>query len=259
MERSHPGSLVAAIETELARRGTRERAEGAKRYLKSELVFLGSDTRAVREIVREVLNGAAPLTRRRVLTLVEALWRRGVFELRATAVEVLIARGALLRSADIAPVEGLIRDSHTWALVDSLAVHVAGPLVVRFPGVNAVLDRWASDPDFWVRRAAILALLAPLRRGAGDFERFSRYADAMLEEKEFFIRKAIGWVLREVAKKRPGVVAAWLAPRTGRASGVTVREAVRYLPPGDREMLVGAYREHRPAKRLAAGRPEATA
>ena len=69
----------------------------------------------------------------------------------------------------------------------------------------------------------------------------------MLDEKEFFIRKAIGWVLREVGKKRPAEVVAWLAPRTGRASGVTMREAVKYLPEADRDRLMAAYRERRPA------------
>jgi 3-methyladenine DNA glycosylase AlkD len=124
---------------------------------------------------------------------------------------------------------------------------VAGPLVVRFPGLGTTLDRWAEDADFWVRRAAMLALLLPLRRGEGDFERFSRHADRMLEEKEFFIRKAIGWVLRETAKKRPALVEAWLAPRTHRASGVTVREAVRYIRKARREELLAAYRERHPA------------
>ena len=65
--------------------------------------------------------------------------------------------------------------------------------------------------------------------GGGDFGRFSRYADAMLAEREFFIRKAIGWVLREVARRRPELVAAWLGPRVHLASGVTVREAVKPL------------------------------
>ena len=69
----------------------------------------------------------------------------------------------------------------------------------------------------------------------------------MLEEREFFIRKAIGWVLREVSKKRPELVVEWLGPRTGRASGVTFREAVKYLPPDDRERLAAAFREGRPA------------
>jgi 3-methyladenine DNA glycosylase AlkD len=69
----------------------------------------------------------------------------------------------------------------------------------------------------------------------------------MLAEREFFIRKAIGWVLREAGKRRPGEVVAWLGPRTDRASGVTVREAVKYLPAEDAERLLSAYRSKRPA------------
>lgn len=252
MNRSDAGHLATRIEAELRRRGNPERAEGAKNYLKSELAFLGADARAVRETARSALKGAASLDRPGLLALTEVLWARGVFELRAVAVEALGARSALLGAEDIKALERLLRDSHTWALVDFLAIQIAGPLVVRFPKLATVLDRWAADRDFWVRRAAMLTLLLPLRRGEGDFERFSRYADGMLEEKEFFIRKAIGWVLRETGKKRPELVDAWLAPRTHRASGVTVREAVRYLPPARREALLGAYRRRQPATTRAA-------
>lgn len=247
MRKPRPDELAARIEGELRSIGTPERAAGAKSYLKSDLVFLGADTAALRGTVKSLLREAPELHRAGLLSLVRALWPRGIFELRAAAVELLMLRGPLLEAADLALVERLLRDSHTWALVDALAVHVAGPLVVRFPGLGTTLDRWAEDADFWVRRAAMLALLLPLRRGEGDFGRFSRYADRMLEEKEFFIRKAIGWVLRETAKKRPELVEAWLAPRTNRASGVTMREAVRYVPKARREALLAAYRERRPA------------
>ncbi|HVN30654.1 MAG TPA: DNA alkylation repair protein [Thermoanaerobaculaceae bacterium] len=244
MTRTSAVSLAPRIEAELRLRGDPERAWGAKRYLKSELVFLGVDTRALRETVKGVLREHAPFDRSHVLALVKNLWPRGIFELRGVAVEVLKARSSLLGAGDMKLIERLLRDSHTWALVDFLAIQVAGPLVVRFPELAATLDRWARDEDFWVRRAAMLALLPPLRRGTGDFERFSRFADGMLEEKEFFIRKAIGWVLRETGKKRPCLVDAWLAPRTQRASGVTVREAVRYLPAARRDALLAAYRDH---------------
>ena len=161
------------------------------------------------------------------------------------AVLLLADQHARLTAADVPLLERLLRDSGTWALVDSLAADVAGSLTERYPELGRTLDRWSRDPDFWLRRSALLALLVPLRRGEGDFERFARYADQMLGETEFFIRKAIGWVLRETAKRRPDLVADWLAPRIRRASGVTVREAVKPLPPARREELLAAYRARR--------------
>ncbi|MGH2787719.1 MAG: DNA alkylation repair protein [Actinomycetota bacterium] len=160
------------------------------------------------------------------------------------AVECLAARSDLVEPRDVRIVERMIRESKTWALVDGLATTAVGNLVRR-PEVNKVLDRWVEDDDFWLRRSALLALLKPLRAGAGDFDRFARYADSMLEEKEFFIRKAVGWVLRETSKKQPQLVFDWLLPRAGRASGVTVREAVKYLPPEKTCRIIAVYERGR--------------
>lgn len=238
--RSRPAAVVRRLEENLRAAGTAERAAGSKAYLKSDLDFLGADTAALRREVKALLRELPGLDRAGLLALVETLWSRRIFECRSAAVEMLIARVDLLETEDLGLLEGLIRDSKTWALVDALAPRVVGPLVTRHRELEAVLDRWAEDEDFWVRRAALLADLVPLRRGEGDFERFARYADRMLEEREFFVRKAIGWVLREVGKKNPGRVHSWLLPRAGRASGVTVREAVKYLRPEQRESILAA-------------------
>jgi 3-methyladenine DNA glycosylase AlkD len=181
-----------------------------------------------------------PMSQEELVALVEELWRRPVHELRMAAVDLLQLRTSLLEAADLQLVERLIRESKTWALVDELAANVAGPLVERFPELGAELDRWAGDGDFWVRRSALLALLLALRRGEGDFPRFTRYADAMLHEREFFIRKAIGWVLRDTARKRPDLVYRWMEPRAGCASGVTLREVVKPLSPEERDHLLAA-------------------
>jgi 3-methyladenine DNA glycosylase AlkD len=182
-------------------------------------------------------RGNPEARREHVVALADALWDRPVLECRLAAVEALTAYVRLLTATEIDVVERLVRQAGTWALVDPLAINVAGP-VVEQADAGDVLDRWAGDDDFWVRRSALLALLPPLRRGAGDWDRFCRYADAMLEEREFFIRKAIGWVLRDTGRRRPEIVAAWLEPRIGRASGVTVREAVKPLPVDVRATLL---------------------
>ncbi len=183
-----------------------------------------------------------PLQRGDVVALAEALWERPIHELRMAAVMVLVRNAKLLEPADLPLVERFLRESRTWALVDELAANVVGVMVVQHPELGEGLDRWAVDEDFWIRRSALLALLIPLRQGGGDWDRFTRYADAMLEEKEFFIRKAIGWILRDTSRKRPEMVAAWIEPRAKRASGVTIREAVRWLAPDDHERIMAAYR-----------------
>jgi 3-methyladenine DNA glycosylase AlkD len=144
---------------------------------------------------------------------------------------------------DIVFLEHLLRESHTWALVDPLAASITGRLAERHPELGVVLDRWAKDQDFWIRRAALLTLLVPLRRGEGDFDRFAKYADAMLGDKEFFVRKAIGWVLRDTARKRPTLVYTWLLPRAARASVVTIREATKPLPESQRMAVTRARQD----------------
>lgn len=240
--------LADRLEADLRALGTPERAASQKTYLKSDLEFFGCTLGQTRATVR-TLVAEGPLDHDGVVALAAELWRKPINDRRMAAVILLEGSPKLLGVADLAFLEGLIRDSSTWAYVDSLAGGAAGRIVLADPvGAEPVLDSWATDGDFWVRRSALLALLAPLKKAAHPepfFAQFSRYADPLLEEKEFFIRKAIGWVLREVSKQRPDLVVAWLGPRTHRASGVTVRDAVKYLPEGDRERLLVAYRESR--------------
>jgi 3-methyladenine DNA glycosylase AlkD len=231
---------AAAIEASLRGVGTPQRAASEKAYLKSDLEFTGTPVPAIRATVRAWCRARPDLTHAELIAVTEALWARPVHECRMAAVELLDANVGVLRPGDAALIERMLRTARTWALVDGLASNVMGALTERHPELTAVLDRWAGDEDFWLRRSAMLALLVPLRRGEGDFGRFAGYADQMLEEKEFFIRKAIGWILRDTAKRRPELVTDWLEPRAHRASGVTMREAVKPLPPEVAARLLAA-------------------
>ena len=249
-------AIAAEIERELraqgnARVGLGQKADREKHIPdppgpRIKLEYLGARVPVVRSTTKAALR-AHPVTERGdLVALAERLWDAGVYDLRLAAIDALRARIDLLEAGDLETLERFVREAQTWALLDTLSISVLGPLVERYPELVATLDRWAEDEDFWVRRQAMLSLLPALRRGGG-FGRFARYADAMLDEREFFIRKVIGWVLREVSKKRPELVIEWLAPRTGRASGVTFREAVKYLPAEEKERLTAAFREGRPA------------
>ncbi|WP_084000771.1 DNA alkylation repair protein [Actinomadura kijaniata] len=230
------------IMKELRERGAPERAAREKDYLKSDLVHLGVPVPDIRRTVRPAAG-----TRAGTLALAGALWAvtdsgTPVHEARMAAVEVLVRNVGALAAEDAAFAERLVRDSVSWVYVDVLADKVVGALVLRFPELAGTLDRWVADPWMWIRRTSLLALLPGIRAGAPDRERLSRYGEALIGEREFFIRKALGWVLRELSKRDPGWVRGWTEAHLGEMSGVTFREAVRRLPERDAAALTAAYR-----------------
>ena len=233
-----PDEAALALAAALRSLGTPERAAQEKRYLKSDLDFLGVTVPDMRRAVRAAAGQyAADLDREAFVAWAVALWREPVHERRMAAVEVLTLAVRRLGAPDLATVEQLIREAGTWALVDGLAVNVAGAVALRDGSAWPRIDGWASDGDFWVRRSALLALLPGIRSGQPDLARFTTYAEPMLTEREFFIRKSIGWVLREIARRDPAWVGRWTEERVSRISGVTFREAVRRLPAGEAERL----------------------
>jgi 3-methyladenine DNA glycosylase AlkD len=226
----HVAATVRRIDEALRAAGDAGRAEGERRYLKLDRPCLGVGVPATRRIVRAALR-AEPPDHDEALAVAARLWAGAELDLRRAAVETLVASVDRLGPPDLPQVEDMVRSAETWALVDPLAIGVAGAIVARGVDqpVGTLLDRWAAEDSFWVRRLSLLALLPSLRASDAEWRRFGRYADAMLAEREFFVRKAIGWVLRDVSRRRPDQVAAWVGPRLGSMSGVTRREATKHL------------------------------
>jgi 3-methyladenine DNA glycosylase AlkD len=226
-----PAQVVARVAHALAQHGTPARAESAKAYLKSDLEFLGVEVPRVRKAVAElVAEEGKGLDRARLVALAAASWKEPVWELRSLAIGLLEKRVGLLGPDDLPLIERLTREGANWALCDWLSIHVAGPILAAHPKELRHLDRWAKDKDLWVRRLALTCQRNALSKGTADWARFCRIADGMLHEKEFFIRKAVGWMLREACKADPEAVAAYVAPRASRMSALTLREATRRLP-----------------------------
>jgi hypothetical protein len=187
--------------------GSPERAVQEKRYLKSELDFLGVPLPDLRRVVTAAVREYRDLGHDELAGWAEALWREPLWESRMP-----------------------------------LAGDIAGRIALRHPLTAwPVIDPWANDADFWVRRSALLSLLPGIRAGQPDLERLNQYATSMLGEKEFFIRKAIGWVLRELSKKDAGYVTTWTERHLAEMSGVTFREAVRRLPEPDAARLRAGF------------------
>jgi 3-methyladenine DNA glycosylase AlkD len=227
------------IEQRCKKAGNAERALGERAYLKSDLRFYGAGVGEIRRIARDFVATHPELTHDELTAVISELWARPAHECRMASVMLLELDARLLGPEDLGLIESMIRGSLTWAYVDDLSGHAAGSLLFKYPELGSRIDAWSVDANFWVRRSALLAQLIPLKQGAA-FDTFARYADAMLEEKEFFIRKAIGWVLRETSKRRLEEVYRWLLPRARRASGVTLREAVKYLDEAQRDAVLEA-------------------
>jgi 3-methyladenine DNA glycosylase AlkD len=233
-------AVVAEVVDRLRAGSQPERAEGERAYLKSDLEFWGVGVPGTRAVVKAVLPPRSDPGHDLVVAVAEALWAEPVHERRLAACFVLAGHVSCLGPDDLVLVERLLREARTWALVDVLAPDVAGPIVEAFPEEGgAVLDRWNVDESFWLRRASVLSLLKLLRTSQAEWPRFCRYADVLWLDAEFFVRKALGWVLREQGRRDPDLVVAWLLPRAATASGVTMREAVKYLSPDQRAALEG--------------------
>ena len=244
------------LRTNLSRQGTAERATQEKRYLKSELEFLGVTVPSIRREALAFVRAQPELDRRDLRALAEAAWASRVHELRSVAIGILERRSDALTTADAAWLFRLVESSDTWAHVDWLSTKVIGVLTARQRALDVKLDRWARHESFWVRRAALLSFHDAFRAGEGDFEHFARLAVPMLGEPEFFIRKAIGWVLRAASLVRPELVVAFVSRHGAALSGLTFREATRRLPVAARRELEA--QRTREAKRRSDAQPNLT-
>ncbi|MEN0063659.1 MAG: DNA alkylation repair protein [Myxococcota bacterium] len=226
-----------SVREELQALGTPERAEHEKSYLKSSLVHYGVPVPQLRKVARRLIK-AHDLDASALEALTNEAWEQELYELRSLTTFVLQYRRDELGAGTLAFLEAMLRKCFTWALIDTVAIHVVGDVIRRQPSARTTLDRWASDDDFWIRRSAVLALLGEWRSG-GTFNeaQFETIAVPMLSEKEFFIRKAIGWVLRDLSRKEPAFPAAFLLRHHDKVSGLTRREGAKYLSDAQRKAI----------------------
>jgi len=120
----------------------------------------------------------------------------------------------------------LLTTKSWWDTVDALAANVVGPLVRANPPLVAVMDEWIVDGDHWLVRTAILHQLHA--RGRTDTDRLFGYCTRRAGDREFFVRKAIGWALREYSKTDAAAVRQFVTTHP-ELSPLSAREALRWL------------------------------
>ena len=230
--RIHPSvALCHALRAGLEERADPAKAPGMQAYMKSEMPFLGVQTPALRALCREVFDACPLGTRARWIDTVLALWRRARYrEERYAAITLAASRKYRdFRDLGVLPsCEEMVVDGAWWDYVDSIATRLVGDLLARHPReMKRHMRAWSRGGDVWKRRTAILCQLS--FKGATDVRLLHACIEPSIERPEFFLRKAVGWALRDYARTDPIGVADYVAANAERLSTLSKREALRNL------------------------------
>lgn len=221
--------LIDAIRRQLQAAADPSRAAGAQAYMKSQMPSLGVRVPEVRRIVKTVAAAHPPGGLAELQSTVLALWRNAVCrEERYAAIDLTGLKLAAGELSMLAVYEEIIRTGAWWDLVDGVAHRLGALLLAHRAELTPVLGRWSRDQDFWVRRAAITAQLGA--KSATDTALLAAVIEANLKDPEFFIRKAIGWALRQYARTDPDWVRAFVQQHWVDLSPLSRTEALRNLP-----------------------------
>jgi 3-methyladenine DNA glycosylase AlkD len=224
--------LITAIREGLALVADPMRAPAMRAYMKSAMPYRGVAMPHMRRVCREVFAAHPLASFEAWRDTALALWREARYrEERYAAIALTGDRHyrAYQQRLDALPLyEELIVSGAWWDYVDELASHRFGPLLALHPEpLRATMLAWSRDDNLWKRRTAILCQLS--FKDATDEALLLACIAPNLSDKNFFIRKAIGWALREYAKTRPDAVRRYVREHKSELSPLSRREATKHL------------------------------
>lgn len=201
-------------------------AVAQKAYMKDLFPFHGVKMPVRRQLVRDFLTEHGHPSSGELEAIVRNAWDQPEREMQYTAME-LLAKAANKAGPELIPLaEDMVLSKSWWDTVDFIAPHIIGSILKRHPKDIAHWNkRWMSNGELWAQRTA---LLFQMKWGSDTDEALLLANCAKLSmHKDFFIRKAIGWALREYAKSEPEAVHRFVG--TQAFSPLTVREALKHL------------------------------
>ncbi|TNE87984.1 MAG: DNA alkylation repair protein [Deltaproteobacteria bacterium] len=220
-------TLVAEVRDALEARAEPANVAAMQAYLKTDMPFYGVKRPALRDVFR-LARGHRPRSAAEYATGVRALWEQPHREEKYVALAWARTHKSFIGLDALPLYLDIVRDGAWWDLVDETAVHLVGEVWLRErEAVSPQADAWISDEDLWVRRIAVIGQLR--HKTDTDQVRLFAYCEARAHEKEFFMRKAIGWALRQYGRTEPDAVRAFVDRMGDRLSGLSRREALKHL------------------------------
>ncbi len=219
-------SFLAPLEADFRRNANATNAAAMRAYMKGHFPFFGIKVPERRALQKEhVALYGVPGTEE-LPAIARSAFAQPEREMHQAAIDLMVRQAKKLGPEHLPLLEELIITNSWWDSVDTLAVHVAGTILKNHPSViEEWNERWVESEDLWLNRTAILyqnrwkqdtdqaLLFANIERHAGH--------------KDFFIRKAIGWALREYGKTDPRAVMDFV--RMNALSALSLREALKQL------------------------------
>jgi len=225
---SQSDQLARYITAELRALADPAKAPAMAAYMKTAQPFYGVPTPSRTIILRETRDRFVPADQKSYERNVLALWKLPYREEQYCAIAYARQHPRFITPSALWLYERMIREGAWWDFVDEIAVNLVGTVLKNFRAkTRPTIERWCDDPDMWIRRTALIAHLKHKKEtdAAQLFDHCLRRSD----EREFFIRKAIGWALREYSKTDPRAVGAFLKKNRQRLSNLSYAEASKHL------------------------------
>ncbi len=225
--------LLAALRAELADAADAAKAGPMQAYMKSAMPYRGVQSKPQREIHRRVFPQFPLDSFEDLHDTVLELWRTAEFREERYAAIALVGRYRTFLAPEALPLlEEIVVTGAWWDYVDPVAAHFVGPIVRAHPRLRRTMRAWARGPDLWKRRTAIIHQLGA--KAGTDSALLADCVEPSLGSREFFLRKAVGWALREYAKTDPEWVVAYVRAHERELSPLSKREALKNVLNGRR-------------------------
>ena len=219
--------MVERVRAALEPRRDPERAVVMAAYMKNQFAFLGIPNPERVAVLKPLWKPWQPDSDE-LLEVAAALWHLPEREYQYAALGALCRHWKRLDSSALETIGRLVTvEKPWWDTVDVVASRLAGELVRRDAGLLVLMDAFASDDNLWLRRIAVLHQLR--YHDETNEERLFRYALINAAHESFWIRKALGWALREYAKHNPTAVQHLVKSNRDTFSKLTRREALKHL------------------------------
>jgi 3-methyladenine DNA glycosylase AlkD len=224
--------LLTRLRAELKRAAIPGKAAGMQAYMKSEMPYHGVPVPLVRRTCREIFRSVDLSTRAKWRARTLGLWNGARFREERYGAIALTGhpKAAVYQTPAALPLyRELIVGGAWWDYVDDIASHRIGPILRDHPApMRPKLLDWSRSPNLWIRRTAILAQLG--FKQETDLDLLYACIEPSLDSREFFLRKAIGWALRQYAWTDPAEVARYVRAHESRLSPLSRREALKNIP-----------------------------